>query len=399
MKKTALLLAALMLLGALYGCAPSSAPVQEAPAAPAEVPAEPEPSYQYITAEDLKARIDGGEAHTIVDIQPQEYYDLGHIPGSVATHAYPADTEELISRLAAATAQLTDDEDPVIIVGLGGKTGAENAADYYIEQGVAAERLYILQGGAMSWPYEELTWRTLTPQYLSFDEVKKNLDDGVTMKIIDVRVTEEYDEGHLPGAIPTGSFPNRTVEQWAALEPLIEEIEETIDPVLIVCPSGGPGAINAISYYVAQGIDDRKFYILEGGGKTWPYKEVLEVTPAYQYATPEEVKALLEAEEEIFLLSIQTKENYREVGHLPNSIPTYAYPVETSSQRSELRDLTEDIEESGLPVYIMCHDGGAGAENAVSYYVNKQDIPAERFFIIEGGIEGWPYPELLELGR
>ena len=47
----------------------------------------------------------------------------------------------------------------------------------------------------------------------------------------------------------------------------------------------------------------------------------------------------------------------------------------------------------------MCMEGKGGAENAISYYVNEKKIDQTRFYIIEGGIKGWPFPEMLESSK
>ena len=44
-------------------------------------------------------------------------------------------------------------------------------------------------------------------------------------------------------------------------------------------------------------------------------------------------------------------------------------------------------------------EGKGGAENAISYYVNEKKIDQTRFYIIEGGIKGWPFPEMLESSK
>ncbi|MBQ4610878.1 MAG: rhodanese-like domain-containing protein [Clostridia bacterium] len=126
MKKLSLALAAIMLLSVISGCSmlPQSAPVEEE-TAPEEIPA-----YGYIAAEELKAKLEAGEEMVIVDIQPEEYYEQAHLPGSLSTGAYPADTDELRSRLDAAIDSINATTAPVIIIGMGGKSGAKNAAEY-----------------------------------------------------------------------------------------------------------------------------------------------------------------------------------------------------------------------------------------------------------------------------
>lgn len=394
MKKLSLALAAIMLLSLLSGCAMISqdAPVEE------EVQEET-PIYNYCTAEELKAKLEAGEDMVIVDIQPQEYYEQAHLPGAVPTYAYPADTGELHSMLDAAIESINATTAPVIIVGMGGKTGAENAAEYYSAKGVTPDRLFVLEGGALSWPYDELLWYAIDYQYMTPDELVERMEKRQGVMLIDVRPEENYNAGHLPDAVSTKSYPNETKEQQEALSALKAEVESTLDPVVIIGMNGKEGAENAISYFASLGVDERKFYILEGGGNNWPHTDMLDVVPQFQYITPADLKAKMDAGEEMIQLSVQTKENYREVGHLPNSIATYAFPANTADLLENLEDEVDELTENNLPIYVMGHGGKTGATNAITYYVNEHDIDQSRFFIIEGGITAWPYKDMLVLGR
>ncbi len=400
MKKLSLALAALMLLSMLSGC--SMLPFgNEAEEAVVEDPVveEETPIYYYMTADELKAKIEAGENMVVVDIQPEEYYEQAHLPGSIPTYAYPADTDELRGRLDAAIESIDACTDPVVIIGMGGKTGAENAAEYYSLKGVPAERLFVLEGGSVSWPYDELMWYRIDYQYMSPDELVERFDKKQGVVLIDVRPEENYKAGHLPGAISTNSYPNNTKEQWAALSELKAQVESTLDPVVIIGMNGKEGAENAISYFASEGVDERKFHILEGGGNNWPHPDMLDIMPTYQYIEPADLKAKIDAGEGMILLSVQTKENYRETGHLPNSIATYAFPANTAELRENLDDEADALKENNLPIYVMCHGGKDGAFNSITHYVNKHDIDQTRFFIIKGGITAWPFKEMLVLGR
>jgi len=395
MKKLSLALAAIMLLSVISGCSmlPQSAPVEE------ETAKEDPPMYFYCTAEELKTKLEAGEELVLVDIQPEEYYEQAHLPGSLPTYAYPADTDELRSRLDAAIDSINATTAPVIIMGMGGKTGAENAAEYYSYKGVPAERLFILEGGAVSWPYDDMMWYDIDYQYMTPDQLVERMEKKQGAMLIDIRPEESFNAGHLPGAISTNSYPNNTREQWEALDAIKADVEATLDPVVIIGMNGKEGAENAISYLASQGVDERKFHILEGGGNNWPHTDMLDVVPTYQYIEPADLKAKIEAAEPMILLSVQTKENYRETGHLPGSIPTYAFPANTDELLENLEDEVDALKENDLPIYVMCHGGKDGAFNSITYYVNEHKIDQSRFYIIKGGITAWPFKDMLVLGR
>ena len=123
MKKLSLIMAVLMAIGLFAGCAQQ----ENAEQLPGDEEA-PAKEYQYITADEVKTMIENGDEKVIVDIQPEEYYAQGHLPTAISTYAYPADTDELKAKLDTALEKIDEKEGPVIIVGLGGKTGAEKTA-------------------------------------------------------------------------------------------------------------------------------------------------------------------------------------------------------------------------------------------------------------------------------
>lgn len=45
--------------------------------------------YNYMPAQQVKERIEAGKSDIIVDIQVEDEFAQHHIPGSVATYAYP----------------------------------------------------------------------------------------------------------------------------------------------------------------------------------------------------------------------------------------------------------------------------------------------------------------------
>lgn len=50
-------------------------------------------TYNYIDAKEVKNKIEIGSEIIIVDIQIEEEFKQHHLPGSIATYAYPVKTE------------------------------------------------------------------------------------------------------------------------------------------------------------------------------------------------------------------------------------------------------------------------------------------------------------------
>ncbi|WNF35844.1 rhodanese-like domain-containing protein [Bacillaceae bacterium IKA-2] len=112
--------------------------------------------YNIISAEEVKSKIENNESITLVDIQVEDEFDAHHIVGAIATYAYPASGEEDYAKLALLVDKLNTSEDPIVIVCPAGGGGATRTVDYYLEQGISAERVFILENGQADWPYEEL---------------------------------------------------------------------------------------------------------------------------------------------------------------------------------------------------------------------------------------------------
>jgi len=136
--------------------APAPAPAAaETPAPAASAPAAEEKTYQYYTADQTKAAIENKEDIILLDIQVEDEWNAHHIEGAVPTYAYPVKTPEDEAKLAAILPDL-EGEQPIIVICPGGAGGATRSIDYLTAQGVAPERLFILENGQSKWPYEEL---------------------------------------------------------------------------------------------------------------------------------------------------------------------------------------------------------------------------------------------------
>ncbi len=113
--------------------------------------------YNYISSTDLETRLNANLPTNIVDIQVEEEFSQHHIKGAIPTHAYPVKSDEDHAKLDAKLAQLNANTDPVVIVCPRGAGGAKRTYDYLLQQGVAAERLLILEKGQAGWTCAPLT--------------------------------------------------------------------------------------------------------------------------------------------------------------------------------------------------------------------------------------------------
>lgn len=112
--------------------------------------------YNYISPEDMKQRISGDQTTIIVDIQVEEEFNQHHLPGSLATFAYPVKTDAERAKIDSAVQQYKSTEDMVVIVCPRGKGGAKRCYDYMRANDVPHEKLFILEKGMSGWPYKEM---------------------------------------------------------------------------------------------------------------------------------------------------------------------------------------------------------------------------------------------------
>ena len=113
-------------------------------------------SYNYITADEFKARLESSTPLIIVDIQVAEEYALHHFANSIATNAFPVETEEQRAMIDPAVAEYKKLGQNMVVVCPRGGGGAKRCYDYLKEQGVPEKQLSILTGGVAKWPYKEM---------------------------------------------------------------------------------------------------------------------------------------------------------------------------------------------------------------------------------------------------
>ena len=95
---------------------------------------------------------------------------------------------------------------------------------------------------------------------ITAEEAKQIMDSEEGYIILDVRTQEEYDEGHIPGAI---LIPNTEIEARAE-----EELPDKDQLILVYCRSGRRSKI-AAEVLVELGYTNIKEF---GGIIDWPYE-------------------------------------------------------------------------------------------------------------------------------
>jgi len=105
-------------------------------------------------------------------------------------------------------------------------------------------------------------------QYMTAAELEAKLENGDPVIVLETRPDDMYNAGHIPGAYHVPAFPVDTEEK----EQLLVDATANLGgdaPIAIVCKTGNKGAKRAISVLIEAGIDEKRLFILEGGGEGW----------------------------------------------------------------------------------------------------------------------------------
>ncbi|MGB3210708.1 MAG: rhodanese-like domain-containing protein [Desulforhopalus sp.] len=116
----------------------------------------------------------------------------------------------------------------------------------------------------------------------------------------------------------------------------------------------------------------------------------------YNYIAAKDMKNRIETGSEVIIVDIQLEKEFKQ-HHLPGSVPTYAYPVKTDAESARIDKAVKIFEESGKDVVIVYPRGAGGAKRTYDYML-KKNVPSQKIYILEKGISGWPYQELMEKG-
>ncbi len=109
----------------------------------------------------------------------------------------------------------------------------------------------------------------------------------------------------------------------------------------------------------------------------------------YNFISADDLQKRIEAKSPMILVDICTVEQFAKA-HIPGSIETNAYPVETDEQRAALGHLLPQIQKSSDDVIILCPRGGGGAKRTYDFY-KANGVAESRLLILKNGVEKWPF--------
>lgn len=116
----------------------------------------------------------------------------------------------------------------------------------------------------------------------------------------------------------------------------------------------------------------------------------------YGYISAQELYALLQEDAgAVLLVDLQPENYYSDSGHLQGSVSTKAYPANDEKLLSAL-DAVLDSAKAADTVVLIDMAGKAGAHNAFDY-LSSSGVDASKLRILEGGMMGWVYPDMVEI--
>ena len=218
-----------------------------------------------VSAEELKAMMDGGEKMVVLDSRPMDEYNTMNIPTGVCCPG-----GELVYRLG----EIVPDADTTVVVNCAGRTRSIIGAQSLINAGVK-NKVVALRNGTMGWHLsgfqlehgnthaapQELSGQAIDAAKARVAEVAKRFevgqvdldtakawlaDDSRTTFLLDVRHPHEYEAGHLPGSIssPGGQLVQATDRYaWRAWRKAGAGRRRQSRPRHYDCPLADPDAL------------------------------------------------------------------------------------------------------------------------------------------------------------
>ena len=224
-----------------------------------------------VTAEQLKAMMDGGENMVILDSRPMDEYNTMNIPGATCCPG-----GELVYRVH----EIAPDPSTTVVVNCAGRTRSIIGAQSLINAGLP-NKVVALQNGTMGWHLsgfqlqhgntalhpdpsapavlvakqraDDVEQRFQVP-HTSMDQVRAwQQDKSRSLYLVDVRTAEEFAAGHLPGSkhAPGGQLVQAT-DRYAGVRGA---------RVVTICDSGVRSAMAA--HWLKQ--MNWEVYVLDGG--------------------------------------------------------------------------------------------------------------------------------------
>jgi rhodanese-related sulfurtransferase/glyoxylase-like metal-dependent hydrolase (beta-lactamase superfamily II) len=182
----------------------------------------------------------------VVDVRTELQFDDAHIPGSVCMTA-------LRAGFGSKLAWIADHDQPVVVVGRDDDE-ARRAIELAASVGVTNVAGY-LAGGMTSWREDERPVARIAR--MTVPELRARLEEGPAVQVLDVRERDEWDSGHIAGAV------HEPYHDIKAIPPGLDPSAE----IAVICGSGQRSAVAAslLARHGARAV----IHVADGGVPAW----------------------------------------------------------------------------------------------------------------------------------
>lgn len=112
-------------------------------------------------------------------------------------------------------------------------------------------------------------------KFMDPEDFKIRIDTQEPTILVDIQKKNAYKEHHFYGSIRTFAYPAKTELDTQSLVQAVRMYEQTHNDIVIIGPRGARACQRTHDFLVTRGIPIEKIYILKGGIKYWPYREML----------------------------------------------------------------------------------------------------------------------------
>ncbi|MEE8516829.1 MAG: rhodanese-like domain-containing protein [Alphaproteobacteria bacterium] len=343
----------------------------------------------HIAAAELKRRLDAGEDLIILDARPMNEFNRMNIPGAIDCPG---------AELAYRIQDLAPSPETRIVVNCAGRTRSIIGAQTLINSGVS-NQVSALENGTMGWHltgYELEHGQDRPPPAVSDEGLiiararardmaarfgVKAIDratlaqwraecDRRTLYVFDVRGPDEFEAGHLPGAVPA---------QGVQLVQRTEAFIAVRGARIVLVDDTGVRAMVTASWLVQMGFDD--IHVLEpgigdgDGLETGPHHPLIPGQGDTDAATitPQELRAVAE-QDGVVVIDFARSLDYG-AGHIPGA---------WFAIRARLGDSFANIPDACM--LVLTSDNGTLARLAAA---DVQGLTTAAVKVLDGGTQAW----------